>query len=72
MEIIFLIGRILFGGYFLMGGINHFTKKEMMKGYVTGSFIEIVLRMPKSAFVELFLVFSKQEDLPLMSYLSSF
>jgi len=35
MDIVFLIGRILFGGYFLMGGINHFTKMEMMTGYAT-------------------------------------
>jgi len=27
------IGRILFGGYFIFGGINHFTKLEMMSGY---------------------------------------
>ena len=26
------IGRILFGGYFIFGGINHFTKLEMMSG----------------------------------------
>lgn len=35
MDIVFLIGRILFGGYFLMGGINHFTKMGMMTGYAT-------------------------------------
>jgi uncharacterized membrane protein YphA (DoxX/SURF4 family) len=27
------IGRILFGGYFIMGGINHFRHLEMMSGY---------------------------------------
>jgi putative oxidoreductase len=27
------IGRILFGGYFIFGGISHFTKLEMMSGY---------------------------------------
>jgi putative oxidoreductase len=27
------IGRILFGGYFIFGGMNHFTKLEMMSGY---------------------------------------
>ena len=27
------IGRIIFGGYFIFGGINHFTKLEMMSGY---------------------------------------
>lgn len=33
MDILFLIGRILFGGYFVMNGMNHFTKYQMMKGY---------------------------------------
>jgi len=34
METTFLyIGRIIFGGYFIVGGINHFTKLEMMSGY---------------------------------------
>lgn len=33
MEIAFLIGRILFGGYFLMNAVNHFTKREMIAGY---------------------------------------
>jgi uncharacterized membrane protein YphA (DoxX/SURF4 family) len=27
------LGRIIFGGYFIFGGINHFTKLEMMSGY---------------------------------------
>ena len=30
---LFLIGRILYGGYFLMSGRNHFLKMEMMSGY---------------------------------------
>lgn len=33
MDTVVLIGRILFGGYFLMTGMNHFMKFEMMKGY---------------------------------------
>ncbi len=33
LNIIFWIGRILFGGYFFMMGINHFMKHEMMKNY---------------------------------------
>lgn len=33
MDYLFLISRILLGGYFLMSGINHFTKSEMMTGY---------------------------------------
>jgi putative oxidoreductase len=32
-NIIFLIGRILAGGYFLMGAYNHFTNLGMMAGY---------------------------------------
>lgn len=32
-SILFLIGRILFGGYFVMSGVNHFSKKEQLKGY---------------------------------------
>jgi putative oxidoreductase len=35
-EVLFLIGRILFGGYFIMGGMNHFTKREMMNQYALG------------------------------------
>lgn len=31
--LIFLIGRILLGGYFIMGGVNHFMKMDMTKGY---------------------------------------
>lgn len=33
MTYLFLIGRILFGGFFLMNGFNHFTKHAMMRGY---------------------------------------
>ncbi len=29
----FLAGRIIAGGYFLMGGFNHFAKLKMMAGY---------------------------------------
>lgn len=31
--ILFLIGRILFGGFFIMNGINHFTKNAGMSQY---------------------------------------
>jgi len=31
--VIFLIGRILFGGYFFIMGLNHFMKHEVLKGY---------------------------------------
>lgn len=33
MDLIIVIGRILFGGFFLISGINHFTKLEAMTGY---------------------------------------
>lgn len=33
MQIIFLIGRILFGGFFLVSSFNHFTKTSMMAGF---------------------------------------
>jgi putative oxidoreductase len=32
-NIVFLIGRIIAGGYFLMNAFNHFTKLGMMSGY---------------------------------------
>lgn len=32
MEILFLIGRILFGGFFVLNGVNHFMKTGMMTG----------------------------------------
>lgn len=33
LQILFLIGRIIVGGYFLMAAFNHFTKTGMMAGY---------------------------------------
>ncbi len=33
LQVLFLIGRIIVGGYFLMAGFNHFTKVNMMAGY---------------------------------------
>ena len=35
MIILFLVGRVLFGGYFVMNGLNHFMKMGMMKGYAS-------------------------------------
>lgn len=32
-DILFLIGRIIVGGYFLMAAYNHFTNTGMMAGY---------------------------------------
>ncbi len=33
MILLLLIGRIIFGGFFIMSGINHFTNAGMMSGY---------------------------------------
>ncbi len=33
MDIAFLVGRIIYGGYFLWNGINHFRNLRMMSGY---------------------------------------
>jgi putative oxidoreductase len=33
MSAILVIGRILFGGFFVMSGINHFARLEAMTGY---------------------------------------
>lgn len=33
MEIAFLIGRIIFGGYFINSAVNHFKNHEQMVGY---------------------------------------
>ena len=33
MVLLLLIGRILFGGFFIASGINHFTNAGMMSGY---------------------------------------
>jgi putative oxidoreductase len=35
-DIVFLIGRIITGGFFLMNALNHFTKTSMMAGYAQG------------------------------------
>jgi len=32
-SIIFLLGRVFFGGYFVIMGINHFTKNGMIANY---------------------------------------
>ena len=29
----FVVGLVIFGGYFIMGGLNHFTQFGMMSGY---------------------------------------
>ena len=35
MNIILLIGRIIFGGHFVLMGINHFRKSNMLTGYAS-------------------------------------
>jgi putative oxidoreductase len=36
MDILFLIGRLIYGGFFLMSGINHFQKFGIYKAYAAG------------------------------------
>jgi uncharacterized membrane protein YphA (DoxX/SURF4 family) len=33
MPYLFILGRILFGGYFIMSGYNHFKNLKMLTGY---------------------------------------
>ncbi len=33
MEVLFLLGRILLGGYFVFNAFNHFANSKMMTGY---------------------------------------
>jgi len=33
MEFAFLLGRLIFGGFFIMNGLNHFTKKKSLAAY---------------------------------------
>lgn len=35
MRIPFLLGRLIFGGYFVTAGINHFRKTQMMSQYAS-------------------------------------
>ncbi len=47
MEFLLLIGRIIFGGFFIVSGINHFTNAGMMSGYaksknVPASYLAVV------------------------------
>ena len=37
MKAISLLGRIIFGGYFVMAGLRHFTDWESMSGYAESS-----------------------------------
>ena len=47
MDLLLLVGRIVFGGFFIMSGINHFTNAGMMSGYaksknVPASYLAVV------------------------------
>jgi uncharacterized membrane protein YphA (DoxX/SURF4 family) len=33
MNALYMVGRMLFGGYFLYNGVNHFLQQEAMAGY---------------------------------------
>jgi putative oxidoreductase len=33
MDYVFVLGRILYGGFFVLGGINHFQNLNMMAGF---------------------------------------
>lgn len=33
IEIAFLVGRVLFGGFFVMNGVNHLANREQMTAY---------------------------------------
>lgn len=39
MEFVFLIGRLIFGGFFILNGINHFTQKKGMAQYAQSKHI---------------------------------
>ncbi len=39
MKSAFLIGRLLFGGYFLYSGINHFKQRKMLAQYVSSKYV---------------------------------
>jgi|SRR6266705_1917460 len=41
MEIVFLIGRILFGGFFLSSSINHFRHRTMMTQYSASKHVPV-------------------------------
>lgn len=45
MEIFFLLGRVLFGGYFILSGVNHFTSLEGLTGYAQSKKVPV----PKAA-----------------------
>jgi len=34
LDYVFVLGRILYGGFFVLGGLNHFQHLNMMSGFV--------------------------------------
>lgn len=32
-QVLFLVGRIIYGGFFVMNAFNHFSQREMLTGY---------------------------------------
>jgi uncharacterized membrane protein YphA (DoxX/SURF4 family) len=41
MTILFILGRVLFGGYFIMNGYNHFRHHQMLTGYAQSKGVPI-------------------------------
>ena len=39
MRVPFLIGRLIFGGYFISSGINHFTQRKQMAEYAAAKHV---------------------------------
>jgi uncharacterized membrane protein YphA (DoxX/SURF4 family) len=47
MDIVFLVGRIIFGGYFIFSGMNHFQSTDFMSGYAESKGVP----MPKQSVI---------------------
>ena len=45
MEYLFVLGRVLLGGYFIMSGVNHFKHVAMLTGYAKSKSVP----MPREA-----------------------
>ena len=41
--VLFVLGRIIFGGYFLLGGIDHFRNRAHLAGYVASKKVPMPL-----------------------------
>lgn len=44
MQAVFLLGRLLMGGYFLMMGVTHMMKREMLAGYAASKGVPMPLQ----------------------------